>query len=70
MHIKRYTHRDGWEGSSKEALYAEVIPGVRGACMVFPDGRRMKCEHISRDNVEYFVSMGWWIEITTQNKGA
>lgn len=69
MNIKRYTHRDGWEGSSKGALYAEVIPGVRGVCMVFANGRRKDCPHVDMTEIEYFVSKGWWIEITTQAKG-
>jgi len=55
----KWVHRDGFDGMSKGALYAEVNGG--NVLITFPSGEVVKCSDIDYMDVDYFVVQGWWI---------
>lgn len=59
--IRRFKHRDGFNGSCATALYVEVV--CAEVAVVFPEGRRVVCESVDLADVDDWVDRGWWIEI-------
>lgn len=61
--IRRFKHRTGsFSGFSAGASYVEVV--CAEISLVFPDGHFVLLDHLSLADVDSFVDMGWWVEIT------